>query len=130
MNKQIESMRKTRIKAVAWGLGMLVASACHAAGADMASAPAEWVDDLRPITAADWTRDRAAHLQERAGFGALPAEVQHSLALGPRAAVAALVRPQGTDDAAVRAFERSVVLWAVRSYRSADAPRGIRQRRQ
>ena len=102
-------MRKTRITAVAWWLGMLVAAACHAAapGADVATAPVEWVDDLRPVIAADWTRERAAHLLERTGFGALPAEVQHSLRLGPRAAVAALVRPPGADDRAVRAFERS-----------------------
>ena len=68
-------MRKTQITAVAWWLGMLVASACHAAvpGANASTAPGEWVDDLRPITAADWTRERAAHLLERAGFGALPA---------------------------------------------------------
>ena len=102
-------MRKTQITAVTWWLGMLVASACHAAvsGADVATAPVEWVDNLRSITAADWTRERAAHLLERAGFGALPAEVQHSLTLGPRAAVAALVRPLGPDDPAVRGFERS-----------------------
>ena len=102
-------MRKTQITAVAWWLGMLGASACHAAvpGAGVATAPVEWVDNLRPITAADWTRERAAHLLERAGFGALPAEVQHSLTLGPRAAVAALVRPPGADDPAVRGFERS-----------------------
>ena len=102
-------MRKTQITAVAWWLGMLVASACHAAvpGADVATAPVEWVDDLRPVSAADWTRERAAHLVERAGFGALPAEVQHSLTLGPRAAVAALVRPLGANDPAALAFERS-----------------------
>ena len=102
-------MRKTQITSVAWWLGMLVVSACHGAvpGADASTAPGEWVDNLRPITASDWTRERAAHLLERTGFGALPAEVQHSLTLGPRAAVAALVRPQGADDPAVRAFDRS-----------------------
>ena len=103
-------MRKTQITAVAsWWLGMLLVSACHGAvpGADASTAPGEWVDNLRPITASDWTRERAAHLLERTGFGALPAEVQHSLTLGPRAAVAALVRPQGADDPAVRAFDRS-----------------------
>ena len=70
-------------------------------------APVDWADDLRPVTAADWTRERAAHLLERTGFGALPIEVSHSLALDPRAVVAALIRPQGTDDPSVRAFERS-----------------------
>lgn len=69
-----------------------------------AVAPAAWVDDLRPITAADWTAALAVHLLERAGFGATPAEVQAALAAGPRAAVAALVRPTGPDDPAVGAF--------------------------
>ena len=31
--------------------------------------PAQWVDDLSPISASDWSFDRAAHLLERAGFG-------------------------------------------------------------
>ena len=48
-------------------LGMLAAEQCRA---DVPAASAEWVDDLRPIAAADWSRERAAHLLERAGFGA------------------------------------------------------------
>ena len=74
---------------------------------DMPEAPPDWVDDLRPISAADWRRERVAHLLERAGFGATPKDVQRYLALGPRAAVAALVRPQEADDPAVGRFQPS-----------------------
>ena len=71
------------------------------------AAPADWVDDLRPIAAADWNRARVAHLLERGGFGATPADLQTSLALGARGAVAALVRPPAGDDPAVGAFQPS-----------------------
>ncbi len=37
--------------------------------------PAAWQNDLTPITAADWNRDFAAHLLERAGFGGTPDEI-------------------------------------------------------
>ncbi len=86
-------------------LGALFTAASPQAHA--ASAPVDWIDDLRPITAADWTRERAAHLLERTGFGALPTEVSQGLALDPRAVVAALIRPQGSDDLSARAFDRS-----------------------
>ncbi len=69
-----------------------------------ASAPAEWVDDLRPIDAAQWDAPRAAHLLERAGFGARPEEVERLRALGLRAAVARLVRSQQVIDPAVVPF--------------------------
>ena len=85
-------------------LGMLAALQCRA---DVPMAPAEWVDDLRPIAVADWNRERAAHLQGRAGFGATPKDIQQALALGPRAAVTALVRPAPGDVAAVGTFEPS-----------------------
>ena len=38
--------------------------------------PGEWVNDLSPIAATDWNADRAAHLIERAGFGATPDEIK------------------------------------------------------
>ena len=37
-----------------------------------ADGPPAWVDDLSPIAASDWNYERAAHLIERAGFGAAP----------------------------------------------------------
>ena len=84
--------------------GMLAAVQCRA---DVPAAPTEWVDDLRPIVSADWNRERATHLLERAGFGATPRDVQQNLALGPQAAVKALVRPQAGDDPAVGPFQPS-----------------------
>ena len=85
-------------------LGMFAALPCHA---EVQASPIEWVDDLRPITAADWTRERAAYLLERAGFGATPEDIQQSLTLGSRAAVSALVRPKAGDDPAVGRFQPS-----------------------
>jgi Protein of unknown function (DUF1800) len=85
-------------------LGMLAALPCRA---DVPAAPAEWVDDLRPIAAADWNGERAAHLLGRAGFGAMPKDIQQNLALGPQAAVRALVRPASGDDPAVGPFQPS-----------------------
>jgi len=62
------------------------------AGIGFASArdpsPADWVGDLAPISASDWTYERAAHLLERAGFGGAPAEIEHLAAMSPAAAVA------------------------------------------
>ena len=85
-------------------LVMLAAEQCRA---DVPTTPAEWVDDLRPIAAADWNHERAAHLLRRAGFGATPKDIQQSLALGPRVAVTALVRPKVGDDPAVAPFQPS-----------------------
>jgi len=53
--------------------------------------PANWADDLSAITAGDWSEARAAHLIERAGFGATPGEVRRLAALTPRQAVDELV---------------------------------------
>jgi hypothetical protein len=41
----------------------------------VAAGPAGWANDLSPIAASDWSYDRAAHLMERAGFGATPEEI-------------------------------------------------------
>ncbi len=53
--------------------------------------PPEWVDDLSPIEPADWTYARAAHLIERAGFGATPLEINRLAAMTPGEAVDRLV---------------------------------------
>ncbi len=42
------------------------------AAAMRADGPAAWTDDLSPIAAGEWTYARAAHLLERASFGATP----------------------------------------------------------
>ncbi|HET9831899.1 MAG TPA: hypothetical protein VFP91_09325, partial [Vicinamibacterales bacterium] len=40
-----------------------------------APSPSLSVDDLSPISPADWNRQRAAHLLERAGFGGTPEDI-------------------------------------------------------
>jgi hypothetical protein len=66
-----------------------------------------WQDDLTPISAADWNRDLAAHLIERAGFGGTPAEIDALARLSPPQAMARLVRFEGTDTSRLPAFEES-----------------------
>ncbi len=57
----------------------------------VAAGPAGWADDLSPIAASDWSYDRAAHLIERAGFGATPEQVARLAAMTPRQVVDELV---------------------------------------
>ena len=49
--------------------------------------PVSWAGNLTPITAADWSYDRAAHLLERAGFGGTPEEIQKLADMTPEQAV-------------------------------------------
>ena len=49
------------------------------------------VNDLTPVSARDWNAARAAHLLERAGFGGTPDDIARYTAMGPEAAVKALV---------------------------------------
>ena len=58
------------------------------------AAPAAWRDDLQPLPPESWNRDRAAHLLERAGFGATPSEVNRLAAMTAEQAVRSLVRYQ------------------------------------
>ena len=53
--------------------------------------PATWKDDLTPISAADWSYDRAAHLLAHAGFGGTPAEIEKLTDAGLERAVRSLV---------------------------------------
>jgi uncharacterized protein (DUF1800 family) len=55
------------------------------------TASPDWSGDLTPITREDWNAQRAAHLLERAGFGATPAEISRFAAMTPEAAVRHLV---------------------------------------
>ena len=48
-------------------------------------------NDLTPVSARDWNAARAAHLLERAGFGGTPQDIARYTAMGPEAAVKALV---------------------------------------
>ena len=58
------------------------------------AAPVAWKDDLQPLPKETWNRERAAHLLERAGFGATPSEVNRLAAMTSEQAVRYLVRYQ------------------------------------
>ena len=70
--------------------------------------PGGWVNDLSPIAATDWNADRAAHLIERAGFGATPEEITRLASMTPSQAVGELVdyEPLKND---LKAFDESGV---------------------
>ena len=70
---------------------------------------ATWQNDLTPIGPADWNYDFAAHLLERAGFGATPDEIASLAKLTPAQAVARLVRFEGTDASNLPPFDHSGV---------------------
>jgi len=74
---------------------------------ELRAGPAAWVGDLTPITAAEWSRDRAAHLLERAGFGGTPEEVDRLAAMKPEAAVRWLVEYQKVENSHLPAFDES-----------------------
>src|SRR6267142_2624807 len=69
--------------------------------------PASWIDDLTPIGPQDWSRDRASHLLERAGFGGAPEEVGKLAAMSPAAAVGFLVDYQRIDNSHLQPFDHS-----------------------
>src|SRR5262245_10511866 len=71
-----------------------------------ASTPDSWRDDLTPLSAADWSSERAKHLLERAGFGATPNEIVRLAALSPQDAVRSLVKFDGIPNA-IPAFDES-----------------------
>jgi Protein of unknown function (DUF1800) len=65
-----------------------------------------WVNDLTPLHPREWTRDCAAHLLERAGFGGTPEEIDTLTAMTLQQAVRHLVRFEGADGGR-RPFEGS-----------------------
>ncbi len=67
----------------------------------------DWAGDLSPISAADWNRETARHLLERAGFGGTPAEIDALAKLSPQAAVRRLVYFEGAPAAELPAFDHS-----------------------
>ena len=83
-------------------LALLVAGTTVAAHA----APASWVDSLEPLPAAQWSRARAAHLLERAGFGGTPTEIVQFASMSPRDAVQTLVRYKSINNP-LPAFQES-----------------------
>jgi len=72
-----------------------------------ADSPAAWTDDLSPIAAGEWTHARAAHLLERAGFGATPEEIARVAAMTPSQAVDWLVDYEAIDNGAQMPFDES-----------------------
>jgi hypothetical protein len=72
-----------------------------------ADSAAKWTDDLSPIAAGDWTPGRAAHLLERAGFGATPDEVARVAAMTPLQAVDWLVDYDKTGNGTLAPFDES-----------------------
>lgn len=73
----------------------------------LTAGPAQWVDDLSPIGAGDWSADRAAHLLERAGFGAPPEDIARLAALTPQQAVSSLVDYDTIDNSRLKPFDQS-----------------------
>ena len=85
--------RPHRHAAVA-GAVLTLAITGHAVSATLmgwAPGPASWKGDLTPITAADWSYDRAEHLLGRAGFSGTPDEIQKLADMTPEQAVRSLV---------------------------------------
>src|SRR4051812_20351569 len=75
----------------------------------LADTSADWMGDLSPVSPADWTYERAAHLIERAGFGATPEEIERLARLTPEQAVDQLVDYTAIDNSATKAFDESGV---------------------
>ena len=88
---------------------MALIISAHTFGADVRDGDRSsgWVDDLRPIGADDWSYGRAAHLIERAGFGATPAEIRRLAAMSPREAVESIVEYESIDAAGLADFDES-----------------------
>lgn len=75
----------------------------------LTAADADWANDLRPIDASDWNYERAAHLIERAGFGATPDEIRRLAAMSPVEAVDWLVDYESIDASALAEFDESSI---------------------
>jgi len=68
---------------------------------------ATWVDNLKPISKADWSYGLAAHLLERAGFGGTPEEIQALAEMPVADAVSHIVDYEGIDTSALADFDES-----------------------
>ena len=69
--------------------------------------PASWIDDLTPITSADWNYDRAAHLLTHAGFGGSPEAIQKLADMGLERAVRSLVHYENIPNPKMQPFVES-----------------------
>ena len=68
-----------------------------------------WIDDLDPLPASEWSFERAAHLAERAGFGATPKEIEKLAAMTPAQAVSRLVEYESIDASDLPVFDDSQI---------------------
>jgi hypothetical protein len=100
-------MIRSSVRALVTSLVCGLAALTLAAQATTGPGPVAWVDDLSPIATADWGYDRAAHLIERAGFGATPEEITRLVALTPEQAVAQLVNYDAIDNRGLKPFDES-----------------------
>ncbi len=102
-------------------------------GRAVSSIPSSWVNDLLPVSAADWGYERAAHLIDRAGFGAPPDEIAKLAAMTPEQAVASLLDyhaipddlapfdPSGVWDPSLRNFPPSRAAATQRAEKTGEA---------
>jgi hypothetical protein len=101
------------LRKLKWLLALAIAAVMAAAaptpGAAQQAGPPAWQNDLTPVTPAEWSRDFAAHLLERAGFGGTPAEIDRLAEMAPADAVRYLVRFEGVDNSHLEAFDHSGV---------------------
>ena len=86
---------------------VVIGSAPSEAQTPWSPGPASWTGDLTPITASDWSYDRAAHLLGRAGFGGTPEEIEALAALPPADAVRRLVEYDDLPNHHLPPFEHS-----------------------
>lgn len=85
----------------------LMANADAKDGALLGPGPDNWHEDMTPISASDWSFDRAAHLLERAGFGGTPEDVERFAAMTPEQAVDYLVNYEEVDNSHLKPFDPS-----------------------
>jgi uncharacterized protein (DUF1800 family) len=80
---------------------------CSAPAGAESTGPSTWQNDLTAIAPADWNREFAAHLLERAGFGGTPEEIDALAKVTPAQAVAHLVHFDKADTSHLPPFEES-----------------------
>ena len=88
-------------------IGAVLALCVHAYGKTAPDPAADWIDSFEPIRPSDWNYDRAAHLAERAGFGATPSEIRALAELTPEEAVDTLVNYESIDASGLADFDES-----------------------
>ena len=74
---------------------------------DSSPGPAAWTGDLAPISAADWSYDRAEHLLGRAGFSGTPEDIQKLADMTPEQAVRSLVEYDDIPNDHLEPFDHS-----------------------